>query len=181
MQLSECHGDATPVGFGLGRSALHVGHYHQTVGEVPTVCGRDRLWHRHPFSVQVLQQVGLPREINVAALAETTDREVPVDTHAPHPVDASSASERFAANDVVTPLLECHPSHRPHLRRRRVALEWTYHLDAVNIAHGPSPVDPFLGTPTRHLSELAHLRQTRRWTTVAAHTEGPDTHALICR
>ncbi len=36
--------------------------------------------------------------------------------HAPHLVDANPASERFAANDVVTPLLECLPSHRPHLR-----------------------------------------------------------------
>jgi len=60
------------------------------------------------------QQAGLPGKISVAALAETTDRAVPVDTHAAHPVDAGSASEPFAANDVVTPLLECLPSHRPH-------------------------------------------------------------------
>ena len=105
MQLAECVGDATPVGFGLGRSALHVGHHNQTVGEVPAVCGRDRLWHRHPFSVEVSQQAGLPGEVSVAALAETSDREAPVDTHAPHAVDASSARERFDANDVVTPLL----------------------------------------------------------------------------
>jgi hypothetical protein len=39
-----------------------------------------------------------------------------------------------------------------------VALEWTYHLDTVNIAHGPTPVGLFLGTPTRHVSGLAHLR-----------------------
>ena len=42
-----------------------------------------------------------------------------------------------------------------------MALEWTYHLDTVNIAHGPTPVDLFLGTPTRptrHVSGLAHLR-----------------------
>jgi hypothetical protein len=39
-----------------------------------------------------------------------------------------------------------------------VALEWTYHLDTVNIAHRPAPVDLFPGTPTRHVSELAHLR-----------------------
>jgi hypothetical protein len=115
MQLAECVGDATPVGFGLGRSALHVGHQHQTVGEVPAVRSRDRHRHRHPCTVEVSQQVGLPREISVAALAETTDREVPVDAHAPHLVDANSASERFDANDVVTPLLECLTSHRPHL------------------------------------------------------------------
>jgi hypothetical protein len=68
------------------------------------------------------------------------------------PVDASTASKLLAANDVVTPLLECLPSHRPHLRRGRVALEWTYHLDTVKIAHGPAAVDLFLGTPTRHVS-----------------------------
>jgi hypothetical protein len=62
--------------------------------------------------VEVSQQAGLPREISGTALAETTDRAVPADAHAPHLVDANSASERFAANDVVTPLLECLPSHR---------------------------------------------------------------------
>jgi hypothetical protein len=71
-----------------------------------------------PFSVEVSQQVGLPGEISVAAPAETTDRAVPVDAHAPHLVDADAASERFAANDVVTPLPECLPSHQPHLRGR---------------------------------------------------------------
>ena len=116
MQLAQCVGDATPVGFSLGRSALHVGHHHQTVGEVPAVRGRDRHRHRHPFTVEVSQQVGLPREISVAALAETTDRKLPVDAHAPHLVDANSAGERFAANNVVTPLLERLPSHRLHLR-----------------------------------------------------------------
>jgi hypothetical protein len=39
-----------------------------------------------------------------------------------------------------------------------VALEWTYHLGPVSIAHGPAPVDLFLGTPARHVSELTHLR-----------------------
>jgi hypothetical protein len=36
--------------------------------------------------------------------------------------------------------------------------EWTYHLGPVNIAHGPTPVDLFLGTPNRDVSELTHLR-----------------------
>ena len=117
MQLAERAGDATPVGFGLGRSALHVGQHHQAVDEMPAVRGRDRHRHRHPRTVEVPQQVSLPCEISVAALAETTDREVPVDAHAAHLVDASSASQRLAANDVVAPLLECLPSHRPHLRR----------------------------------------------------------------
>jgi hypothetical protein len=58
----------------------------------------------------VSQQAGLPRKISVAALAETTDREVPADAHAPHLIDANSASERLDANDVVTPLLERLPS-----------------------------------------------------------------------
>ena len=70
-----------------------------------------------PRTVEVPQQAGLPREISVAALAETTDPEVPADAHAPHLADASAASERLDANDVVTPLPECLPSHRGHLRR----------------------------------------------------------------
>jgi hypothetical protein len=39
-----------------------------------------------------------------------------------------------------------------------VALEWSCHLGPVDIAHGPAPVDLFLGTPARHVSELTHLR-----------------------
>jgi hypothetical protein len=33
---------------------------------------------------------------------------------------------------------------------------WTYHLDTVNIAHGPAPVRLFLGNPTRHVSKARH-------------------------
>jgi hypothetical protein len=61
----------------------------------------------------VLEELGLPREISVAPGTETTDREVPVDAHAPYVV-GDSASERFDASDVFTPLAECLPSHRPH-------------------------------------------------------------------
>jgi len=111
VQLAECVGDATPVGLRFGRSAFHVGHHDQTVGEVPAVNGRDRHRHRHPFTVEVSQQLGLPREVGVAAVAEPTDGELPVDPHAPHLVDANSASERFDTGDVVTPLIECLPSH----------------------------------------------------------------------
>jgi hypothetical protein len=50
MQLAEHIGDAPPVGFGLGRSALHVGHHHQAAVEVPAARGRDRHGHRHPFT-----------------------------------------------------------------------------------------------------------------------------------
>ena len=116
MQLAERVGHATPVGLRLGRSALDVGHHHQTVGEQPAVRRRDRHRHGQTFTVEVLEELGLPREISVAPGTETTDREVPVDAHAPHVV-GHSASERFDASDVVTPLLECLPSHWPHLRR----------------------------------------------------------------
>ena len=111
VQLVECVGDATPVGLRFGRSALHVGHHDQSFGEVPAVHGRDRHRHRHPCTVEVSQQVGLPREVGVAALAEPSDGEAPVDAHAPHLVDADSAGERFDTGDVVTPLIECLPSH----------------------------------------------------------------------
>jgi len=36
--------------------------------------------------------------------------------------------------------------------------EWTYRLDTLNIAHGAASADLFLGTPARHVSELAALR-----------------------
>ena len=66
--------------------------------------------------VEVLQERGLPREISVAPGTETSDREVPVDAHAPH-VIGDSASKRFHATDVFTPPPECLPSHWPHVRR----------------------------------------------------------------
>src|ERR1700722_7973196 len=59
------------------------------------------------------QQVGLPRKVSVAAGAEAGNRELPVDTDAPHLVDAS-ASERFKPSDVVAPLLKRFPSHASH-------------------------------------------------------------------
>src|SRR5437762_2356127 len=46
---------------------------------------------------------------------KTTDREVPVGTHAPH-VIGDSACERFDASDVSTPAPERLPSHWPHVR-----------------------------------------------------------------
>jgi hypothetical protein len=49
----------------------------------------------------VLEELGLPREIGVASGTETTDREVPVDAHAPHVV-GHSASEWFDASYVFT-------------------------------------------------------------------------------
>jgi hypothetical protein len=58
----------------------------------------------------VSQQLGLPREVGVAALAEPTDGELPVDAHAPHLIDPNPASERFDASDV-TPLVEYLPAH----------------------------------------------------------------------
>ena len=63
----------------------------------------------------MLEELGLPREISVAPGTETTDREVPVDAHAPHVV-GDSAGERFDASYVVTPLPDCLPSHWRHLR-----------------------------------------------------------------
>jgi hypothetical protein len=44
----------------------------------------------------VVEELGLPREIGVAPGAEATDREAPVDAHAPHVV-GDSTSERFDA------------------------------------------------------------------------------------
>src|SRR4029453_9912195 len=85
-------------------------------GEQPAVRRRDRHRHGQAFTVEVLEELGLPREISVAPGTETTDREVPVDAHAPH-VIGDSASEPFDASEVFTPPPERLPSHWPHLRR----------------------------------------------------------------
>jgi hypothetical protein len=82
VRLAECVGDATPVGLRLGRSALHVAHHDQTLDEVPAVPGRDRSRHRHPFTIEVPQQLDLPRQVGVpapiAAPAEPTDGALPL-------------------------------------------------------------------------------------------------------
>jgi hypothetical protein len=72
---------------------------------------RDWHWHGQTLAVEVLQELGLPREISVTPATEATDREMPVDAHAPHLIDANSASERFNTRNAVAPLLECIPSH----------------------------------------------------------------------
>jgi len=102
MQLAERVGHATPVGPGLRRSAVPVGHHHQTVGEQPTVCRRDRHRHSQPGAVKVLEKFGLPREVSIAPGAETTDRKAPVDPHTPHVV-GNSASKPLNTSDVITP------------------------------------------------------------------------------
>jgi hypothetical protein len=66
--------------------------------------------------VEVLQERCLPREIGVAPGTETTDREVPIDAHAPHLI-GDSPGERLNARHVFTPPPESIPSHWPHLRR----------------------------------------------------------------
>jgi hypothetical protein len=35
---------------------------------------------------------------------------------------------------------------------------WSYRLDTLNLAHGPTTVEIFTGVPTRHVDERAHLR-----------------------
>ena len=92
------------------QSAPHVGHHHHTLGEQPAVRGRDRERHDQAFTVEVLEEPGLPREIGIAPRAETADREVPVEAHAPYVV-GDSASERFDASGVFTPPAECLPPH----------------------------------------------------------------------
>src|SRR6185369_14712534 len=82
---------------------------------------RDRHRHGQTFTVEVSEELGLPREIIVAPGTQTTDREVPVDAQAPHVV-RDSARERFDTSDVFTPLPECLPPHRPHATGFRTSL-----------------------------------------------------------
>src|SRR5450755_770223 len=102
MQPAERGGHAAPVGLSLGRSAFHVGHHYQTVYEQPSVCRRDRHWYGQTLTVEVLEEFGLPREISNTPFAQTCDREVSPNAHAPY-VIGDSASERFDANYIVTP------------------------------------------------------------------------------
>src|SRR5512132_3838320 len=112
MQLSKRVGHSTPIGLRLGRPALDVGHHHHTIGEQPAGRRRDRHRHGQTFTVEGYEELGLPREIAVAPDTETGDSEVPVDAHSPYVV-CNSATERLNASDVITPLLECLPSHWP--------------------------------------------------------------------
>jgi hypothetical protein len=121
----------------LGRPAFHIGHHHQTVGEQPAVRRRDRHRHGQTLTIEVLEELGPPREISVAPGTETTDGEVPIDAHASH-VIGDSASERFDASDVFTPVPECLPSHRPHLRRVPSMLACEHGHEALDISRQPS-------------------------------------------
>src|SRR5262245_48180849 len=112
MQMAERVGHTPPVSLRLGWSTLDVGHHHHTVGEQPSVSRRDRHRHGQAFPVEVLEKLGFPREISIASDTETSDREVPVDAHAPHVV-GYSARELFDASDILGPLFECFPSHCP--------------------------------------------------------------------
>jgi hypothetical protein len=110
MQLPERVSHATPVGYRLGRSALYVFHYYQTVREQPAASRRDRHWNGHTFKTEVLEQLGFPSEINVGSGAETTDGDLPMDANAPNVV-GNPASKWFDTSGVFTPLPEGFPSH----------------------------------------------------------------------
>jgi hypothetical protein len=84
MQLTERTRHPTPVSPSLRRSTLQVGHHHQTLGEQSTVRSRDRHRNGQTFAVEVLEELALPRQISVAPGTETTDREMPIDAHAPY-------------------------------------------------------------------------------------------------
>src|SRR4029453_11616907 len=90
-------------------------------GEQPAVPRRDRHRHGQAFTVEGLEELGLPREISVAPGTETADRQVPVDAHAPHVV-GDSASEWFDASYVFTPMSESPPSHWRHFPKFRTSL-----------------------------------------------------------
>jgi hypothetical protein len=110
MQPAECLGDPAPVGIRLGRLTLQIGHHDQTVDEVPAVRGRDRDRDRHPFAVEVSQQLDLPRQIGVAAPTEPSNRELPADAHAPHLV-GDTGLVPLDTSHVVTPPIERLPTH----------------------------------------------------------------------
>ncbi len=120
MKPAQHLGYSTPVGLRLGRSALNASHHHQTVSKRSTIRRRDRHRHRQGHTVEVSQQIGLPREISSAPGAQTSERELPVHAHTPHLV-SDSTSTWFHPHDIVTPPRECLPSPGvilPDLARR---------------------------------------------------------------
>ena len=122
MQPAERVGHATPVGLRLGRSALHVCHHHQTVREQPAVRRRDRHRHGQTFTVEVLEELGLPREISVAPGTETTDREVPVDAlHTSLATPPASGSMRATSSphcpSATHPTGDIFAEFRQHIRQ----------------------------------------------------------------
>ena len=117
MQLAERVGHATPVGLRLGRSALHVGHHHQTVGEQPAVRRRDRHRHGQTFTVEVLQELGLPREISVAPLPRRPTARCPL-TRTLHTSLRQLRQRAVRCERRRHPTARVPPIPRPHLRRR---------------------------------------------------------------
>jgi hypothetical protein len=77
-------------------------HHHQAVREEPAVRRRYRHWHGKTFTVEVLEELGFPREVGVAPATEATDGKSPVDAHAPNVV-GNSASERLDASCIFAP------------------------------------------------------------------------------
>ena len=63
--------------------AVASARWEQTAGEGPAVGGRDRYRHVQPLAVEMEEQLGFPRQIDVAARTEPGDGLLPVDLHAP--------------------------------------------------------------------------------------------------
>jgi hypothetical protein len=102
VQLAQRLGSAAPVGLRLGRPALHISHHHQAMCEEPAVRRRHGHWDRKTFSVKILKKLCLPREIGIAPRAETTDRKLAVNAHAPDVV-GNAACEALDANRACAP------------------------------------------------------------------------------
>jgi hypothetical protein len=102
MQPTKRLSHTTPVGLCLVPLTLYECHHHQTVREQPAVRRRDRYRHGQPLAIEVLKELGFPREISIAPCPETSHHEVLPDTHAPYVV-GYTASEWFDAADVFTP------------------------------------------------------------------------------
>lgn len=106
--VDTCH--AAPVGRRLRRSAFHELHHHRQ----PAILGGYRHWYCHAFTIEVLQQFGLPGEIGVASGSEATNSQSSVDAHGTC-VIGHTIREFLYAGDVATPLVQCFPSHAQNL------------------------------------------------------------------
>lgn len=162
MHLAECVSYAPPVRFRLRRTTLNVSHDYNTISEQPSIGRRDRHRHGQTFTVKVFEQFGFPCEIRITPDTETTDRKMPVDAHGPHVV-GFSASERFYASDIISPLRECFPSHPSSSLYTNEMLPFV----------GKSSLDHFpIATINRHSSEMICFGY-RRWANIQSrHVSG---------
>ena len=88
-------------------------NYFRAKGLRPSFSYADVLREAHDqaFTVEILEQFGLPGEIGIASGSETSDGTLAVDAYAPHMVGGTTR-QTFDARDLIAPEGQSRPSHR---------------------------------------------------------------------